>query len=246
MRVCSWNLWSKGSSLIDRHWLQAARSLQNWNLDIIALQEVDCGWSERSNFADVSKEMADLLGYRQIFYPAINESGCQYGNAILSKVLATESGSVNLSPSVVWDQSNHQTEPRVAGWVRFEKEKVIMITTHLANALYLQSTSITFAQALRVGKLIEELKEQFSDYRIILGGDFNLTPDAEEISLINEVIPKRSLDEPTWPSQPFSYKGWEETPPPAFAIDYLFSNRPLRVWLEKSTISDHLPVLAEY
>jgi len=216
------------------------------DLDVVALQEIDCRWGERSDNADVAKEMAELLGCHFFFCPSINQGGRQYGNALLSRYPIVESGRVELSPQVKWDRSNHETEPRTAAWIRIElPQPTVVVTTHLANAIGFASTMVTGLQADRLTSLIADLGRIFPQHLRILCGDFNLTPDSPEIALLASVLPRRSGDIPTWPVQPFEYKGWAEDPPPRFSVDHFFANSPLEVDLIDSKLSDHLPLVAE-
>lgn len=224
----------------------AAAELANLDLDLIALQEVDRHWGSRSQHADVAAEMADALGYHVFFCASITDGDRQYGNAVLSRSPLLECGRVELSPHVAWDPANHETEPRTAAWARVEHpEPTMLINVHLANALGFVSTAITAAQTERLIQLVEELRTRFTDHLLVACGDFNLPPQAAEISLLHAALPRQSGDEPTWPVHPFQYRGWEEQPPPHFAVDHVFSTRPLRTWLGQSQVSDHLPVLAE-
>lgn len=246
MRVCSWNIWSKGSGLHPRHWIACAHELSSESLDLIALQEVDCHWGERTEGADVTEEMASLLNFHFFFCPSIVDRERRYGNAVLSRFPVLESGRVELSPQVAWDRANHETEPRTVAWVRVERpEPAIFLSTHLANALHFASTRTTMAQAERLTGLVSELSEAFLGHKIVLCGDFNLEPEAPEITLLESVIPRRSGSEPTWPVQPFEYKGWQEDPPPRFAVDHIFCSSPMRTWLGQSRLSDHLPLFGQ-
>jgi endonuclease/exonuclease/phosphatase family metal-dependent hydrolase len=251
MKFLSWNIWSKGSIIHDKHWQKAAQQIKQWQPDLIGLQEIDYHWSKRSEFADVSKEMADILGYHCFYCPSIKkadqEGGGQYGNAILSKLPFVDQGIIELSPQVVWDKDNHTTEPRTVAWVEVKADsesdkKLVFLTTHLSNALYLRSTEISRQQATTLTDFIKTID---SSKDIVLCGDFNMESDSQEIKQISSVLSLCENKTPTWTIHPFNYKGWQEDPPAKFIIDYFFSNIDLTVSVKDSLLSDHLPLLAE-
>lgn len=247
MRVASWNIWSKGSELRPRHWLAAADYLVGQQPHLVALQEIDCRWGERSDWEDVSGEMAQRLRYECLFCPSIRDGSRQYGNAILSRSAMLETGQIVLSPNVAWDRDNHETEPRTAAWARVEQPRpTVLVSVHLANALHFASTPITGTQASTLAGLVQQLQNDFPKHLLVLAGDFNLPPEAPEIKQLDALLPRQGPAEPTWPVHSFSYHGWQEEPPPKYCVDHLFSSRPARVWLGKSRVSDHLPLLAEF
>jgi endonuclease/exonuclease/phosphatase family metal-dependent hydrolase len=249
MKFLSWNIWSKGSELQENHWRKAAEEIKQWQPEIIGLQEVDNNWSERSQFADVSQEMADILGYHCFYCPSIKkteqEGGGQYGNAILSKLPFIDQGIIELSPQIIWEKDNHTTEPRTAAWVEVQVKsgkKLVFITTHLSNALYLESTEISRQQAKALADFIKTIDLEKD---IVLCGDFNMEANSQEIKELEAVLQLSENTKPTWTVHPFEYKGWKEDPPAKFIIDYFFSNLDLKVSVKESLLSDHLPLLAE-
>jgi len=257
VRVCSWNIWSKGSLLSgsgsepgprrERHWKSVAAELAELDLDLIGLQEIDYRWGPRSDNADVASDIAEILGYEKLFSPSISlEDGSRaYGNAIFSREPWSASGRVSLSPEISWDRADHETEPRSAVWVQIEKLGLVFITLHLANAINLEASPILKLQLTRVEKLVKELAERFPGNQIILSGDFNLASDSAEIVKLGELLPRQGAAEPTWSVHPFEYRGWQELPPPRFAIDHIFSSKTMNFSVGSSELSDHLPIFAE-
>lgn len=243
MKVISWNIWSKGAG---KRLDSIASFLRAEEPDLVALQEVDRFWGERSANLDVSKELAEMIGYNYFFSPSINVDGGEYGNAILAKPEIIYSESVALSPEIDWQQDNHETEPRSAAIAVFKKPKpTVLISTHLANAIHLKATDIHQIQVKRIISVVRDLKKRYPRHLIVLAGDFNLTPDKPEIKMIDSEIKRQGEALLTWPSQPFAYKGWVESPPPSFSIDHIFASEKFKTKTQNSSISDHLPVVGE-
>jgi len=244
VKVLTWNIWAKGAENNPSYWQDIAQFLKEADPDLIALQEVDRFWSSRSQNLDVSKEIANMIGYNYYFSPSINLNQKQYGNAILSKSKILKAKNSLLSPEINWDKDNHDTEPRSAAIVVVKDPRpTVFISTHLANAMYLQSTKITSLQANKIINIVQEARYEYPNHALILAGDFNLEPDRSEIKKIDQVISRQGPLLPTWPSQPFSYHGWEENPPPRFSIDHIFSNISLKTKTAPVYISDHLPLI---
>ena len=64
--------------------LRIAKVIEQFNPDIVALQELDVG-HQRSGRADQAKAIADILKMHHFFFPAIALEEEQYGDAILSR-----------------------------------------------------------------------------------------------------------------------------------------------------------------
>lgn len=249
MRVATWNIWAKGSARQPRHWLAIADELLDWNLDVIGLQEVDHFWGERTDRRDVAHEIAARMRYRHLYAPAIDEQARQYGVAILLRpgITVIEWGARNLSPRVNWNRADHQTEPRVAAWAVLadsDGRLQLFVTTHLAATPHVRSTPVTREQTASLLCLVEDLRRIYPQVPVTIGGDFNLTPQEPEISLIAASCPLRStVTEPTWPVHDYAYGDWHEPAPATLCIDYLFSDLPLATVVADTDLSDHRPVI---
>ncbi|PKO98071.1 MAG: endonuclease [Bacteroidetes bacterium HGW-Bacteroidetes-8] len=200
--------------------------------DIALLQEVDVKMT-RSLGEDQAMILSQKSGLNfYYFFKAIDFSGGDYGVAILSRFPLSEFNSYNLD--------NHiQSEQRVLATALAELAggvKILLATTHL-----------DLVKGNRV-KQIAEIDSILSNslYPLILGGDFNATPESEEMLLMSQrFIPSTQSLSPTFPNLN-----------PDRVIDYIFIRNSTGV---KRTIlnfsghkvltgvdaSDHLPVVAD-
>src|SRR5690606_32797658 len=64
--------------------------------DLVALQEVDKNTTRNSKNGDIAKKLAELTGMDYHFAKAINVSGGEYGDAVLSRLPIKEKQSFNL------------------------------------------------------------------------------------------------------------------------------------------------------
>ncbi len=200
--------------------------------DIALLQEVDVNMI-RSHGEDQAKILSQKSGLNfYYFFKAIDFSGGDYGVAILSRFPLFEFTTYKLD--------NHiKSEQRVLGTAVAELPggvKILLATTHL-----------DLIKGNRV-KQIAEIDSILSNplYPLILGGDFNATPESEEMLLMSQrFVGSTQSHSPTFPNLN-----------PDRVIDYIFIRNSTGV---KSTIlnfsdhkvltgvdaSDHLPVVAD-
>lgn len=136
--------------------------------DVVALQEVDqsCG---RSGRVDQAKELARLLGMRDVFGKAMDFDGGAYGLAVLSK-LPIASHKVHRLPG--------GAEPRIALEVRL---------VHPAGEFALVNVHLDHHGEGRRLRQAEHLKQQLVGRdSIVLCGDFNALPDSQTMQVFSE------------------------------------------------------------
>lgn len=241
MQILTWNLW--GLRLVD----DLARLASEHDVDVFTLQEVSRHFSARSEWADVTSELATALGYACAFAPAIDLPGTErrrrLGNAIVSRLPLSNIRGWPLLSGEEWDGASWETEPRtllecvVDGVVR-------VATVHLAHSPRHAASSARARQVERVAKIL-----RLRDPRLplVLTGDLNTPPQSPEIHKLCRLlnIADRSLA-PTWPAW-IEREGSLFRAKPRMKIDYVLhtpevSCHSLRVLTDER--SDHLPLLA--
>ena len=234
LRVATYNIQAGAGDL-----RRIADEIKAMDADLVALQEVDVHWHQRSGFADQATELGDMLGVEMRFAPIYSLPGAagqpprQFGVALLSKL-----------PIVSWSNdsltrlSTQQTNPtpaRMPGLLRavvnFRGTRVTVLTTHLD---YRSDPAIRRAQ---VGEIMQVLAR--SSGPTILAGDLNATPEALEL----QPLFTRLMDAWRTSEGPgFTYPASA----PTKRIDYvLYSDPFVRVEsrVPDSAVADHRPVI---
>src|SRR5687767_13793714 len=100
LRILSWNIWARSN------WQAVATFARKHQANVLALQEVDRRWGDRTRMKDVPHEIALLLDYHHRFHPSISVRGVggerEYGNAIISRFPITASSGIALPRSESW------------------------------------------------------------------------------------------------------------------------------------------------
>ncbi|MDW4901644.1 endonuclease/exonuclease/phosphatase family protein [Streptomyces californicus] len=204
--------------------------------DVVALQEVDRHFAERSDWADQAAALAELVGFHLAYGVNIDRDPAspggpriQYGTAVLSRHPMTRWANTHLYRSPGEEQR---------GLLHVEVD-VCGAPVHIYNThLELFSEADRFQQAQQVVELIRDTRPA------VLLGDFNASPHSPEIQII---LGAGFSD--AW----VAFDGAEAVTFPADApnecIDHIFTSRgvtPKRtsVLTGDPTASDHLPVLA--
>lgn len=198
--------------------------------DIVALQEVDCRTYRDRAPAQHGKDFATELAFRTGMIPAYGKTipyaGGYYGIAILSKYPLAKVERVYLPKT---ENGKEQRAVLVADVEYREGEYITFASTHL-------DYTNTEERQVQVKKLNEVLLK--SSYPVIVAGDFNARPDAEEIDKGMAEWKIVSDLEPTVPATN-----------PRNTIDYIFCY-PATEWdvvssaTSRVELSDHLPISA--
>lgn len=206
--------------------------IKSANPDLVALQEVDKFTERSGKNLNQAKEIATKTDMEYYFIKALDRSGGDYGLAILSKFPIQEKYSYSL-PGIEGSDS----ELRALGVVELEidGEKFFFAVTHLDHLL-------DESREHQAKKMLASL-EEFDDSPIILGGDFNTTPDNDLWGLINSFFEIGCEECPlTFPSDK-----------PERTIDYLLLNNKAKTLFEVKNYnaipeeypSDHLPIVMD-
>lgn len=203
---------------------RTAEVIKHLNPHVVFLQEVD-KITNRTNQVDQSKKLGELTNMFSVFGKFMDYDGGEYGMAVLSRFPFKETRNHVVPPGV---------EPRSALTVSIDVdgEEVIFCGIH-----FYRTAEERYAQAKKV---VEIFRDETSP--VILGGDFNSTPDSEVMNLLNQhwFIPEKGVDHFTFPSDSADKE-----------IDYIllrpqerFEVISIQVITEPMA-SDHRPVLLE-
>lgn len=188
-----------------------AKVIQDARPDFVALQEVDVK-TRRARGIDLAAALADRTGMAAAFGKAMDYSGGQYGNAILSRhgIEASESVALPFTP---------ENEPRAAIAADIALpggQSIRFISTHLEVA----SENARLAQARAINERFGRDKTP-----AILAGDFNAQPGSAAMAELAKswTIACGDNPAPTFPSSN-----------PDIKIDYVLF-RPAGRWTVQET-----------
>jgi endonuclease/exonuclease/phosphatase family metal-dependent hydrolase len=237
LRVMTYNIAAgHGDLALIEHTIREA------NADLVALQEVDVHWGERSGFLDQATMLAQRLGmdvrFAHIYQmPAPDPNGPprEYGVALLSRhpiVSWTNHPLTRLST-----QEESPTPERMPGFmeatVQLQGTTVHVFNTHLD---YRPDPAVRKTQIAEMLSIIA-----LANGPTLLFGDLNAPPDAEEIQPLLQRMrdPWRDAKGPghTYPANA-----------PTRRIDYILVSEHFRVRDARvldSVASDHRPVVIE-
>ncbi|WP_161554446.1 endonuclease/exonuclease/phosphatase family protein [Sinomicrobium soli] len=203
--------------------------------DLVALQEVDRFTARNGTDVDIARELAERCGMEYHFARAMDMNPGAYGDAILSKLPVKSAESYTMS-----------VDPELGG----EQRSVALVEVETAaGPLHFISTHLDHLSDPRNRvRQAEELLDIVADIPapLIVGGDFNATPDSEPIAILNSRLRvgcrNGNCTQPTFP-----------TSGPDRIIDYIFykgidrlSVRQYGIYEWASKESDHFPVVATF
>src|ERR1043166_6228376 len=155
--------------------LRIADVIKREQADIVALQEVDKGVA-RTERRDLPAELAALTGMTCVFSNNYHYQGGEYGNAVLTRF-----------PVKRWTNTHfkkvNETEQRGILQLLLEVQgrEVVFMATHIDHR------PDDAARWSNVGE-IEELLKQYRGRSIIIGGDFNDTPESRVCRRLNQIF----------------------------------------------------------
>ncbi len=210
--------------------------------DLVALQEVDARWSNRSNFADQAVLLGEALKmdvrFAYIYRNPPATPGApprEYGVALLSRFPIVEFNNQMLSR--LSTQTAATTPERMPGLldavVNVDGVRVRVLNTHL------DYRSEPAVRTLQVAEMIELLKS-FAGPTLLLG-DLNAPPDAPELAPLFSALPD------IWRAEfgsGFTFPATE----PLRRIDYVLASPHFRTHtasVPSVLASDHRPVVVE-
>jgi endonuclease/exonuclease/phosphatase family metal-dependent hydrolase len=222
-----------------------ATAIEAQRPDVIALQEVDVHWGNRSNYVDEASWLAWRLGMRVFFGPIYtlppdrpDAPPREFGLAVLSRypILTAKNHEITRLSTLVPDAVPELTPGFPEALINARGARVRVYSAHLD---FRSDPSVRSAQ---VADMIAIMKREPGAK--ILAGDFNATPEAAELG-------------PLWAdlglSDALTYAGAPDVPTypadvPREQIDYVTVSADVGVratWVPNTTASDHRPVVAD-
>lgn len=235
LRVLSYNIHTgigaDGALDLDR----TAATIRATRPDIVALQEVDVHWAERSEFADQARELAHLLRMRVFFAPIYDLDPLtpgaprrQYGVAILSRLPMPHTENHEIT-RLSTQNPNPVPEP-APGFA-----EAVVVAKGVAVHVYDTHLDYRAEPDVRAMQVADMLRIMAPGPTLLLG-DFNAEPDAPELAPLWD----RLTPAPVGLTYPADV--------PAKRIDYVTVSSGIRVrsaTVPETLASDHRPVLAE-
>ncbi|HEX6858785.1 MAG TPA: endonuclease/exonuclease/phosphatase family protein [Caulobacteraceae bacterium] len=205
--------------------------------DIVALQELDVGRA-RTRGVDQAHRLAELLGMRSRFHPAMNVEEELYGDAILTALpeRVVRAGVLPTYPRM------RSLEPRGAIWIAVDLGGVELqvINTHLGL--------VPQEQQRQAAALLGEewmLSEAFTAPAVVLG-DFNATAFSQTYRMFNAVLSDAQAGRRAPPTATFPSRF------PFMRIDHVFTAGDIEVTgvfspydARARVASDHLPLCVD-
>lgn len=221
---------------------RTAATIRAARADVVALQEVDVYWADRSDYADQVAELARLTGMSAYFAPIYDldpEPGHtkrrRYGVAVLSRhpILSATNHEITR-----WSTVDPDAEPRPAPGFAEVVVSVRGKPVHIYNT-HLDFRPDPTVRRQQVEETVDVLRRDPPGARQVLFGDFNAEPDAPELA------PLFTYARDAWGARDggLTFPADE----PVKRIDYVTVAGPVRVLnasVPAATASDHRPVVA--
>ena len=201
--------------------------------DLVALQEVDINTVRSGKGLDQAKELARLTGMNYFFAKAVDRSEGDYGVAVLSRFPIIEKKGYRLP---VTEGSDGEIRGAALIVVQAHDRKIAFMSSHFDH----MSDNDRRLQSEKLNEIIRE----HDKYPIIIGADFNMTPDNDVMNVLKkELVPGCGSCPKTFPAVE-----------PVETIDYIMQNKKAARLFELSSYktanetyaSDHLPLVAEF
>ena len=234
-RVMTWNIAAGSGGLVP-----IAEAMRAAAPDIVALQEVDVHWSERSGFADQAARLAEAVGLSARFGPIYRLPGGgpapsrEFGLAILSRHPVVEFRN-HVIPRLSTQSTDTEPQP-LPGFLEASIEvgpaRVRLFNTHLD---YRADARVRALQVAAMLKLIG------ADGATLLAGDLNAPSTAPELAPLF----RRLAD--VWPADGDAGLTYPAKAP-VRRIDYILASADLQVRAVRVLpvpASDHRPVVAD-
>lgn len=227
---------------------RTARVIEESGATIVALQEVDRYFSNRSSYIDQVEWLAERLGMYAAYGANLNQAADnnerpnrQYGNATLS-LYPIKYAENHFLTQVVTEVYNNEQRGVLEAVIEVDGTYLKVLNTHLS--LKDEELEVSVQELLDIaGK---------SHFPKIIAGDFNAPPSHRHLHslhrLMTDVFLKaKNGDANTYPS-PYENSETGESFRPMTRIDYIFADHGFDVHSAQTietAASDHLPIAAE-
>jgi endonuclease/exonuclease/phosphatase family metal-dependent hydrolase len=206
-----------------------AKVINESDADLVALQEVDVYTNRSGKDLDQAQELAKLTDRHYYFAKTIDHDGGKYGIAVLSKF------------PIVKKESHFLP---IAEGVRCEQRAVAIVTVEIEKGVFLDFATTHFdltpqTRMLQSAFIIDLVQKR--NRPLLLGGDFNATPNTEEIRLLDSYFKRSAV--PNGFTIPVGN--------PTREIDFVMYAPESNFKVERHEVieehfaSDHLPVFVE-
>ncbi|MEP6956662.1 MAG: endonuclease/exonuclease/phosphatase family protein, partial [Chthoniobacterales bacterium] len=238
LRVATYNV--HGCVGLDRQRSESriAEVIASLSADVVGLQELDAN-RKRSGGVDQAAVIAQQLGWKHYFHPAIRVGDEHYGDAIVSRHPLTLQRGIDLPGSGAW----YCREQRIAIWAEIETDlgPLQFINSHFG----LGRGERTKQAQLLMGP--EVLGGIGTEQPLVLLGDFNSIRWSRSFRIVaGHLRDVRSLVSPTAALRTFPTRF------PLLAVDHIFVNAALEassLQVHRTPLarvaSDHYPLVAE-
>ncbi len=204
--------------------------------DVVGLNEVDLG-AAKTGFVDIASYIAQKLQMYYYFGPAFCN---HYGNAIFSKYPIESAEDFNL-PYV---GSITSTEPRavIQIKIKIDSKTWTVYQTHLSLSTKDRMKQVDF--------ILDLIKNDDDDSRVVWMGDFNFAPDSDEYKSLNKTTGETLLDTHLiLHAEPDLTCCFNENNEPQNRIDFILCSPDLTPQKSKvvcTLASDHCKVLTQF
>ena len=214
---------------------RVAAVIDSTGADIVMLQEVDRR-TQRAGGADHLAELEKLTGMHAAFAKSLDYQGGDYGIALLSRWPIDAATTVPLKVEPPQERSGGSHEPRVAlhAVVRTPAGPLHVLNTHIDAG-----GPATYRRQEVIGLLARIRNQVPAGEPVILGGDLNARPAADEIAAVSLALSDAFAACGTGAGETFPASG------PDRRIDYVFYRqaRCLHARVQPTQASDHRPLL---
>lgn len=209
---------------------QIANVIKLYNPDIIGLNEVRgekfTATADESWFPQI-KELSEKSGYKYYYHGVAIKLNGPYGNAILSKYPLKNIETISIPDPLIKDEKAFYESRCI---IKAEIEDFTLLVTHVGLAKSEQLNALT-----TINLLLDNINT-----KVVLMGDFNMTPDDVNIKSLSN----RLIDTSIY----FKYKTLSfPSKNPVMKIDYIFTSKDIKVidaYIPKIIASDHYPHIA--
>ena len=221
---------------------RTAETIRTFNPDIVALQEVDSHWSDRSAYADQPAQLASMLGMNVRFAPIYDFASAdstkpprQFGVALLSKypILSFRNDTISRLSTQVQNPVPEPMPGLLEATIEVNGQTIRIFNTHLD---YRSDPRVRERQVQEMLGFIGDASTP-----TIVFGDLNATPDAPEL----QPLLRRLRD--AWPAT--DGPGWTyPADAPVKRIDYVLTSShftTLAASVKATDASDHRPVVVQ-
>jgi endonuclease/exonuclease/phosphatase family metal-dependent hydrolase len=237
LRVATYNVHGCVGMDGQRSESRIADVIAGMSADVVGLQELDSG-RKRSAAVDQAAVIAQQLGWRHCFHPAMRHGDEQYGDAIISRYPLTLKRAIELPGTGTW----YCREKRVAIWVDVESN---FGAVHIINSHF----GLGGAERVLQAELVlgpEVLGSLAADVPAVVLGDFNSVRSSRSYRMLaRQLRDVRSLVRPDGAFRTFPTRF------PALAVDHIFVTGALHATaleVHRTPVarvaSDHYPLVA--